>query len=135
MPFLFKPFVQRDNVIDYLVEEFQYLKLVFLQNVCNSNYPYLSWVDILPLADELKLLDDGVIKQNNLEVIAQSCLHQRNAAKDEKKTGLIRPEFLELIVRLAKLKFYDTNVADTMVDACKMLVDNHFKKHFKEAQW
>ena len=49
---------------DYLVDEFPYLKLVFLTAVCSSNYPYLSWVDILPLAEDLKLLEDGSIKQN-----------------------------------------------------------------------
>lgn len=133
--YLIKDHRVRDKVVDYLVQEFQYLKLVFLQAACASNYPYLSWVDILPLAEEIKLLEDGTIKQNNLEVITQSCLHQRSATKDERKSGLIRPEFLELVVRLAKLKFFDTRVADNMADACKMLVENHFRRHFREPQW
>ena len=48
-------------MINYIVYEFEYLKSVFLKAVCRSNYPYLSWVDIMPLAEEIRLLDDGLI--------------------------------------------------------------------------
>ena len=104
-------------MVDYLVSEFQYLKVVFLSCVCHSNYPYLGWIDIMPLAEDIKILEDGSIKQNNIEVVAQSCQHKSNADKKEKenKTGLIRAEFVELVVRLAKLKFFDTGITNDMV--------------------
>ena len=57
------------EVTDYLVKEFKYLKLIFLHYMCDSNYPYLSWIDILPIVEEAKLLEDGTIKQNNIEVL------------------------------------------------------------------
>ena len=106
---------------EYIVSEFHYLKLVFLDCACSSNYPYLSWVDIMPLAEEIRLLEDGIIKQNNLEVITQSSLHVAKVnipGEKENKSGLIRAEFLEFVIRLAKLKFYDTKLASSMAEAC-----------------
>ena len=117
------------------MSEFEYLKVVFLAAACRSNYPYLSWIDIMPLAEEIKLLEDGLVNQQGIEVIAQSSLHRQNTTRGEKKTGLIRPEFLEWVVRLAKLKFFDTKVTESMAMACELLVENHFKRNFREPQW
>ena len=104
--------------------------------MCDSNYPYLSWIDILPIVEEAKLLEDGTIKQNNIEVLVQSCNHKSNAkGEKENKSGIIRAEFIELVIRLAKLKFFDTKETDNMVEACKMIVENHFKRNFREPLW
>ena len=104
--------------------------------MCDSNYPYLSWIDIMPIVEEAKLLEDGTIKQNNIEVLVQSCNHKSNAkGEKENKSGIIRAEFIELVVRLAKLKFFDTQKTDNMVEACRMIVENHFKRNFREPVW
>ena len=75
----------------------------------------------MPLAEEIKLLEDGSIKQNILEVITQSSLHLPKvniSGEKENKAGLVRAEFIEFIVRLAKLKFYDTKAASNIAEAC-----------------
>ena len=106
--------------MDYLISEFAFLKLVHLRVVCHSLYPYLSWYEYGPLAEEVKLFDD-IFRQSNLDVIFKGCNHK--VLKGEKKTGLIRAEFIESVVRIAKHKYFDTDIAVNMKDACKILVD------------
>ena len=119
--------------MDYLASQFAYLKLVFLHATCHSNYPYLSWYEYGPLAEELQLFADGILKQSNLDVIYRACCHK--ALKGEKKSGLTRPEFLDSLVRIAKHKYFDTDIAVNMKDACEILIEQHFKKHMKLPRW
>ena len=98
-------------MIDYLISEFSLLKLIHLSVACSSSYPYVSWYEYGPLAEEVKMFDE-IFKQSNLDVIFKSCNHK--VLKGEKKTGLIRAEFMESVVRIAKHKYFDTGIADNM---------------------
>jgi len=116
-----------------LASEFKYLKLVFLHAACHSNYPYFSWYDYAPLAEEIKIFEGGNMKQSNLDVIYKTCCHK--PLRGEKKMGLARPEFIESVVRIAKHKYFDTKIADNMQHACEMLIEQHFKKYMKLPMW
>ena len=133
LAYLIKDANVRMKTIEYLTREFEYLKLVFLHAACHSNYPYLSWYEYGPLAEDMKLFEGGVFKQSNLDVIYKTCC--RKPMKGEKKGGLCRPEFLESIVRIAKHKYFDSGDADDMRQACEFLVEKNFKKYLKLPMW
>ena len=46
--------------------------------------------------------------------------------------NLIRYNFLEIFVRLAKQKFIQSKLADNFIDAINMLFDDYLLQHFKQ---
>ena len=51
------------------------------------------------------------------------------------KSGLMRFEFLEFLVRIANLKLIETKICTTYKDALHHLIENNLKKHYTTQPW
>jgi len=90
------------KAFDYVFEKFAELKQLFLELSCNSHFPTVTQQTMDSFADDFKLVD----KQ-----FKQSALHICFAASYTKpkpgqtKMGLNRPEFIEILFRIAIEKY------------------------------
>ena len=53
----------------------------------------------------------------------------------KQKTGLIRTEFLEYLVRLADFKYVQTKYCKTYYEAVKKVLDEFLKPNYKPMPW
>jgi hypothetical protein len=73
----------------------------------------------------IKIVDDG-FKIANIDLLfVSTVVLQRGQIKN--KAGLIRCEFLEFLVRVAKFKFLESGVCSTFTESWKMLYNTHIK--------
>lgn len=69
----------------------------------------------------------------NCDLLFVQCFTNQSGIKA--KTGLIRCEFLEYLVRLANFKYLQTGAAATFLDATKIVIDKYLKANITPLPW
>ena len=62
-------------------------------------------------------------------------VNQNTRGGIKNKNGLIRCEWLEYIVRLAKFKYVDTQIVPTCLEALKIVIEKYMKPNFIPLPW
>ena len=93
----------------------------------------MNKIELANFCEDAKLIDERLNLANCDLLFVSSSVKQRGGIKQ--KTGLIRCEFLEYIVRLANFKYLQTGSVDNIVDAVKIVVDNYIKANVTPPEW
>ena len=116
------------KVTEILLKHMAYLKDIYCQLQTNSGYPFITMVEIANFCTSCKLVDDRM-KLSNIDLLYHSTNHNQ-IGSIKNKSGLIRTEFFEILVRIAKFKFLETKQVETFGDALSHLIDRYIKPNF-----
>ena len=108
------------KIFDDIFDHFSYLKVLFLQVACHSSYPFITLIDYQTFCGQIGVLD------NNLKLsLVDICFAAANSkpTKGVLKTGLNRAEFIEMLVRIAIIKYQDSKVVKFASDAVQKLLE------------
>lgn len=84
------------------------LKDFYLETQANSVYPFINKIELAELCSRTNLLDDRLNLANCDLLFVSTNQTQKGGIKN--KSGLIRHEFLEYLVRLTKFKLIETGL-------------------------
>ena len=118
---------------DFLDENYAYFKELYLNSQYNSVYPFVNKLETASFC-ERALLVDSVLNTSNCDLLFVSC-NTTNKGGIKQKTGLLRCEFLEYIVRLANFKFIQTGTTATFLQAVKKVFDEFIKPNIVLLPW
>jgi hypothetical protein len=89
-----------------ILANIKYLKDVFLELQANSSYPFVSTIELSTFCSSCDLFDNNFkTAHNDLLFIATNAVTKGNIRN---KTGLIRAEFFEFLIRVCEFKYIKT---------------------------
>ena len=118
---------------DYLEANYEFLKVQYLELQYNSVYPFVNKLETASFC-ERALLVDSVLNTSNCDLLFDSC-NTTNKGGIKQKTGLLRCEFLEYIVRLANFKYIQTNQVPTFYEAVKKVFEEFVRPNLNLLPW
>jgi hypothetical protein len=109
-----------EEVTSILFDNIRKIKDLFIYGIGISSFPSISWMDFSNMCQHWKIIDknlsyatiDRVFIATNVELVAQ---------EDNPDRDLCRYEFYEIIVRLAREKYFTTKICSTMGEAVRRL--------------
>ena len=112
----------------------EFLKDVYLDLQSNSNFPFISMVELGTLCQKSKLIDDR-LKFANIDLLYFSTYEKKQLGKVKNKTGLLRFEFLEFLFRVAKFKLVETKICSTYAEALQNIIEKNLKPNYRPQPW
>ena len=103
----------------------------FLQAAEPLSYPSIDWLAFTNNVDKWQILDRANLLMSDVDriFIATNVELEEQEANDDR--SLCRFEFYEILVRLAKLKFYEKGACKTIAEAVEKLIVDHVLPHSK----
>ena len=116
-----------------LRKHFPALKDVFTHLSASSNWPNIGSLDFCDFSSRAKFLDNTV----NISTIDRTFIaaNLKVAESSAPSNGLKRFEFLEIIVRLANIKYLETKIVRTFAEATDKLITDCVIGHFTPEPW
>ena len=99
----------------------------------NSVYPFVNKIELSNFAEKAKLIDER-LNMANCDLLFVSANDNKKGGIKQ-KTGLIRCEFLEYLVRLAQFKYVTSKVVETFHEATKKVIEESMKPNYKPMPW
>lgn len=116
-----------------LKKYFAQLKNVFLHVASTSSWPNIGQLDFCDLAVKAKFLDQFVnISSVDRTYIAANLKVETSSAPSN---GLKRFEFLEILVRLANIKYLESKIVKTYAEATEKLINDCLITNFHPEPW
>ena len=116
----------------YLQSHYEFIKECYLELQYNSVYPFVNKIELASFCEKAKLIDER-LNMANCDLLFVSC--NSNSSGIKAKTGLIRCEFLEYLVRLANFKYLQTGQVTTFLDAAKIVIEKYMKVNVQPLPW
>ena len=85
-----------------LRENYEFFKEIYLELQYNSVYPFINKLELYNFCERSKMIDEK-LNMSGCDVLNSSTFRQKEGIKA--KTGLMRFELLEYIVRVANFKY------------------------------
>ena len=104
---------------------YDFIREVYLELQYNSVYPFVNKIELASFCEKSKLIDQTLNMSNCDLLFVSSSTTGKGGIKH--KTGLIRCEFLEYLIRLANFKYLQTRQVETFFEAIKIVIDNYIK--------
>jgi hypothetical protein len=110
------------EVNDVLWVYYSELKDQFTTLIANIGcYPVVNWLDFVNACKDWKIVDRNLTQQDIDRIfIAVNFEEVDLDANDD--SSLCRYEFMEIMVRIAKQKYFDKGTADTIAEAVNRLI-------------
>jgi len=121
-------FIIKQNIAQ-LMKVWHYLR-------CKSLFPGVGFLDFVAWVNSIKLVDEKC-SMNTIErtFIAANVELEKIEGNANNSDRLMRFQFLEVIVRLAKAKFIETGVEKSFSSATARLIREHIKKYDVPEDW
>ena len=109
-------------------DNFLFIKNVFIYRISISkSYPTLGWLIFMDFCNEISVLDDKVkILQLHRAFTAvnmeNDAPEDENIEEDNSAQELCRYEFIEILIRLAVLKYYNTRICQSYLEAWGIII-------------
>lgn len=109
------------------------LKEIFYFLAANSSWPNVTSLDFCDFTSKAKILDNAV----NISSVDRTYIAATLKVMDSKVPclGLRRFEFLEILVRLANVKYLETKIVRTYAEAIEKLIKECVMVNFKVEAW
>ena len=116
-----------------LKKYFAPLKDYFLHLAASSAWPNIGQLDFADFAAKAKFLDNFV----NLSAIDRTFIAANLKVSDSAapSNGLKRYEFLEILVRLANIKYLESKIVKTFAEATEKIIVECVLPHFTTEPW
>jgi hypothetical protein len=102
--------------------------------MCKNNYPCINWLKFQEICETCEVLDSNLTVEKIDEAFVATNVEVEDMP-DNPSTDLQRFEFLEIIARLAHLKYYVTKQCDSHREAIQTFLDNHLYRLEFDDDW
>ena len=113
--------------MDLIKQHFAIIKEIYLETQSNSVYPFINKMELSEFCSKTNMMDDR-LNLANADLLFVSSIQKHANIKN--KSGLIRHEFLEFLVRMVKFKYIETGIHVKYADAFRMMIEEHIKPNF-----
>ena len=86
------------------------------------SYPVISWLNFTNACQQWNLIDKS-LTQTDIDRIFITVNFEEEQLEANDDSSLCRFEFLEIIVRMAKEKYYEKGKASTIAEATKLIIE------------
>jgi hypothetical protein len=118
-----------------LKKHFARLKHIFIHCCAGSSFPYLTSLDFADFAIKSKM-PDNIVNLSTLDrTFIAANLKVDAAASTDGSNGLCRFEFLEILVRLANIKYLETKIVKSFTEAAEKLISECVIHNFLPESW
>jgi hypothetical protein len=116
---------EKESLMKVIKKHMAYLKEVHLDLVCESDIaPFVSFLDFVNFTHDCKFVSDG-IKQASIELI-----YVQVDTNNKFRNGIIRGEFIEALIRIAKAKYVESGIEKRFDTALELLIEKCMKPNF-----
>lgn len=134
LPKFCKDEAEQERVKQVVRRNLKFLKEIYQYRIANSNFPAMFTQDYLDWCYQIKVpeRDKAMMhfKAANFEAAEDRCEGHNNPAE-----GLIRYEFLEIVVRIANGKYRETGATKSYADATALFISNNLQKYDLSQPW
>lgn len=114
---------QLQDVNDVLRKHFGLLKDQFIYQIADIKYyPVIGWMDYVHQCDSWGFVGKDLTNQDIDRCFIATNFEEVDLENNDDKS-LCRYEFLEILVRLGKIKYFDTGEIDTIAEATDKLIE------------
>ena len=123
----------RADTEEVLKKYFSQLKTVFLHLASSSMWPNIGTLDFCEFAGRSKIIDNAV----NISAVDRCFIGATLKVENSLApcNGLRRFEFLEILVRLANIKYIESKVVNTYKEATEKIITECVVAHFTPDPW
>ena len=116
-----------------LKEQYEFIRLCYIELQYNSVYPFINKLELFNFCDRSKLIDDKLNMSNCDLLFVASTTAKFPTIKQ--KTGIIRCELLEYIVRLANFKYVQNKTVDSFYEAVRITLCDYVRPNYMPQSW
>jgi hypothetical protein len=121
---------EKDSLQKVIKKHIPYLKDIHLDLVCESDFPpFVTFLDFMNFTQDCKFSADG-LKQASIELI-----YVQVDTNNKFRNGIIRGEFIEALIRVAKAKYMDTGIEKKFDVALETLIEKCVKPNWPAERW
>lgn len=114
-----------ENTKQCLRQNFELLLEQFQNLICSFKfYPSVTWMEFSDAVSKWRMIDKHLTSQDTDRAFV-AVNFDSEALEGNDENSLCRYEFLEIIVRLAKIKYLEKGICLTHVEATKKLIDEY----------
>ena len=118
------------RVTEILLEHYAAIRDQFYTQLSNpDSYPSIDWLDFSKHILKWKIVDKQTLNTADVDRIFIATNVELEAMEGNDDRNLCRFEFYEIIVRLAKTKFYDRGDSPSISHAVRRMIENHVLFH------
>ena len=114
-------------------DNYNFIREIYRELQYNSLYPFVNKIELAAFCEKSKLIDSN-LNMSNCDLIFVMA-NTGNKGGIKAKTGLIRCEFLEYLVRLANFKHRDTKQVESYTEAIKIVMNDYLKPNYSPLPW
>ena len=130
---LIKDSVDLMRTREFMAQNYDLVKQIYLEMQYNSVYPFVNKLETASFCERAKLVDE-VLNTSNCDLLFVSST-SAGTRGIKQKTGLVRCEFLEYIVRLANFKYVQSGKVQKYHEAVKIVMDDFVKPNLHLLPW
>ena len=108
-------------MVELFKKHFYFIKDLYLEAQSNSVYPFINKIELSELCSRSNLIDDRLNLANCDLLFVSTNTNNKGGIKN--KSGLIRHEFLEYLVRLTKFKYIETGMQTKYAEALRIVIE------------
>ena len=120
-----------EDVKNVIFTNISKVKDVFTYWVGYSSYPLISWLDFSDFCQKWKIIDKNC-SLADIDRIFIATWVSLEEGSEGKSNGLWRHQFYEIIVRIAKQKYFTPGITDSMSTAVDMILNQHILPHLSD---
>jgi hypothetical protein len=106
-------------------KHYAHIKNQFINQIAHAkSYPSIDWLDFVGHCNNWKIIDKNLTSAD-VDRIFVATNYEENDLEDNDDSSLCRFEFAEIIVRMAKTKYYEKGTVSTIAEAVEKLITNY----------
>jgi len=113
-----------NNLAECVKQNFPKLKAIHLYLCAKSNFPSTTMNDFTTYARKAKLHDKN-LNQSSIDRLFIATNYEVEQQANNPDKALIRFEFIELLVRISRVKYLQSGASSTYAEAFQQLLDEH----------
>ena len=111
------------NVLSVLKSNFRFLKEQFLNQICSQKfYPNITWLEFTHACHVWKIIDQNLTTQD-VDRCFVAVNYEEVDLEENDDNSLCRYELLEIVVRMAKIKYKDKGECATIAESTQRILE------------
>ena len=103
-------------------DDYGHLKNQFVTQIANpKSYPVIDWLDFVDACSAWQLVDKLLTSQDIDRIFIATNFEEEDLEEND-DNSLCRFEFMEIIARMAKTKYFDKGVCKTVWESCRKML-------------
>ena len=111
----------RANTFGVFRKHYGALKNQFLSCIASKSYPVIDWMDFVDACSKWKLLDQDLTTVDIDRIFIATNFEEEDLEEND-DNSLCRFEFMEIIARMAKTKYFEKNKCKTVAESCERMI-------------